>query len=62
MPDEIFRWLIILSAISVFAIVVLVVWELVDKSRLSLHQFGLHGVGATIREFLVFGIYSIDRL
>ena len=42
MPDEIFRWIIVLSAVSVFAIVVLVVWELVDKSRLSLHQFGLH--------------------
>jgi phosphate transport system permease protein len=41
-PDEIFRWIIVLSAISVFVIVVLVVWELVDKSRLSLHQFGLH--------------------
>src|SRR5579862_4901704 len=42
MPDEVFRWIIVLSAVSVFAIVVLVVWELVDKSRLSLHQFGLH--------------------
>ncbi|MGA2906014.1 MAG: phosphate ABC transporter permease subunit PstC [Candidatus Korobacteraceae bacterium] len=41
MPDEVFRWIIVLSAASVFAIVVLVVWELVDKSRLSLHQFGL---------------------
>ncbi len=40
-PDEVFRWIIILSAVSVFAIVLLVVWELVDKSRLSLHQFGL---------------------
>ncbi len=40
-PDAIFRIIILLSAISVFAIVVLVVWELVDKSRLSLHQFGL---------------------
>ena len=41
-PDEAFRWFILLTAISVFAIVVLVVWELVDKSRLSLHQFGIH--------------------
>jgi phosphate transport system permease protein len=41
-PDEIFRWIIVLCAISVFAIVVLVVWELVDKSKLSLHQFGIH--------------------
>ena len=40
-PDEIFRWIIVLSAVSVFVIVLLVVWELVDKSRLSLHQFGI---------------------
>jgi phosphate transport system permease protein len=41
-PDAAFGVIILLSAISVFAIVVLVVWELVDKSRLSLHQFGIH--------------------
>src|SRR5262249_44677854 len=41
-PDQAFRWIILLTAISVFAIVVLVVWQLVDKSRLSLHQFGIH--------------------
>ncbi len=40
-PDEVFRWIIVLSAVSVFVIVLLVVWELVDKSRLSLHHFGL---------------------
>jgi len=40
-PDEVFQWIIVLSAISVFAIVLLVVWELVDKSKLSLHQFGI---------------------
>jgi len=40
-PDATFGVIILVSAISVFAIVVLVVWELVDKSRLSLHQFGL---------------------
>src|SRR5580693_4734360 len=40
-PDAFFRFLILLSAASVFAIVVLVVWELVAKSQLSLHQFGL---------------------
>ena len=34
--------IILLSAISVFAIVVLVVWELIDKSQLSLHQFGIN--------------------
>jgi phosphate transport system permease protein len=41
-PDEAFRWIIFLSAFSVFAIVVLVMWELIAKSRLSLHQFGIH--------------------
>ncbi len=41
-PDAFFGLIILLSAISVFAIVVLVAWELVDKSRLSLHQFGIH--------------------
>jgi phosphate transport system permease protein len=40
-PDAFFRFIIILSAISVFAIVVLVVWELVAKSQLSLHKFGI---------------------
>ncbi len=41
-PDEVFRWIIFLSAFSVFAIVVLVMWQLIAKSRLSLHQFGIH--------------------
>ena len=40
-PDAAFRLIIILTAISVFAIVVLVAWELIDKSKLSLHEFGL---------------------
>src|SRR6516165_4023647 len=40
-PDAVFRVLIAITAISVFVIVVLVVWELIDKSKLSLHQFGL---------------------
>ena len=40
-PTRSFGVIILLSAVSVFAIVVLVVWELVDKSRLSLHQFGI---------------------
>src|SRR6516162_6579470 len=35
------RLLILITAVSVFAIVLFVVWELFDKSRLSLHQFGL---------------------
>jgi len=41
MPDAVFKVLILLTAASVFAIVVFVLWELIDKSRLSLHQFGL---------------------
>src|SRR5580704_8142361 len=41
LPDAAFKGLILLTAASVFAIVVFVVWELVDKSRLSLHQFGI---------------------
>src|ERR1035437_2502223 len=40
-PDAVFAVIILLSAISVFAIVVLVAWELIDKSRMSLHQFGI---------------------
>jgi phosphate transport system permease protein len=40
-PDQIFSFIILLTAISVFVIVALVFWELVDKSRLSLHQFGI---------------------
>ncbi len=41
-PDALFGVLILLTAVSVFAIVMFVAWELVDKSRLSLHQFGFH--------------------
>src|SRR5215472_8238021 len=40
-PDLLFKVLIAVTAISVFVIVVLVVLELIDKSKLSLHQFGL---------------------
>ena len=39
-PDKVFALLILLTGISVFVIVVFVAWELVDKSKLSLHQFG----------------------
>ncbi len=41
LPDAVFRVMIALAAFSVFVIVVLIVYELVDKSRLSLHQFGI---------------------
>jgi phosphate transport system permease protein len=40
-PDAVFGILILMTALSVFAIVAFVAWELVDKSKLSLHQFGL---------------------
>lgn len=40
-PDAVFSVLILVTAVSVFAIVMFVAWELFDKSRLSLHQFGL---------------------
>ena len=38
--DAAFKQLILVTAISVFAIVVFVAWELVTQSKLSLHQFG----------------------
>jgi phosphate transport system permease protein len=40
MADSIFRGAMLLSALSIFGIVLLVLWELVLKSQLSLHQFG----------------------
>jgi phosphate transport system permease protein len=40
-PDAVFLALIALAAVSVFSIVVLIVYELVQNSRLSLHQFGI---------------------
>jgi phosphate transport system permease protein len=40
-PDAMFRALIAVAAISLFIIVVLIVFELIDKSKLSLHQFGM---------------------
>ena len=40
-PDVVFRVLIAFTALSVFIIVVLIVYELIDKSKLSLHEFGL---------------------
>src|ERR1035441_1191981 len=40
-PDAVFAVIILLSAISVFAIVVLLAWECGEERRLSLHQFGI---------------------
>ena len=41
MPDLVFRVLIALAALSVFIIVVLIVYELIQNSKLSLHEFGI---------------------
>ena len=38
--DNVFRGAMLLSALSIFGIVLLVLWELIQKSQLSLHQFG----------------------
>jgi phosphate transport system permease protein len=38
--DGIFRWLMVLCALSIFAIVILIVMELVQRSQLSWHAFG----------------------
>ncbi|HLJ79559.1 MAG TPA: phosphate ABC transporter permease subunit PstC [Acidobacteriaceae bacterium] len=38
--DSTFRWLMLLCALSIFAIVALIATELVSSSRLSLHKFG----------------------
>lgn len=38
--DNIFRGAMLLSALSIFGIVLFVLWELIDKSHLTLHQFG----------------------
>lgn len=38
--DSAFRWLMLLCALSIFAIVALIATELVSSSRLSLHKFG----------------------
>ena len=40
--DGAFRWLMVLSALSIFAIVALIATELVTGSRLTLAKFGLH--------------------
>ncbi|HEY3930659.1 MAG TPA: phosphate ABC transporter permease subunit PstC [Candidatus Koribacter sp.] len=38
--DNIFRGAMLLAALSIFGIVLLVLWELILKSQLSLHKFG----------------------
>ena len=41
LTDRIFRGLMVLCALSIFGIVVLIFWQLVLRSELSLHAFGL---------------------
>jgi phosphate transport system permease protein len=38
--DNVFRGAMLVSALSIFGIVLLVLWELVFKSQMTLHQFG----------------------
>src|SRR5438552_3428932 len=38
--DRLFHSAVFLAAISVFAVVALIIFELRDQSRLSIHQFG----------------------
>jgi phosphate transport system permease protein len=38
--DNVFRGAMLMSALSIFGIVLLVLWELVLKSQMSLHKFG----------------------
>ena len=39
--DNAFRWLMLLSALSIFAIVALIFWELTARSQLTIHKFGI---------------------
>jgi phosphate transport system permease protein len=38
--DNVFRGAMLLSALSIFGIVLLVLWQLIYKSQMSLHEFG----------------------
>ena len=40
--DRAFKWLTLLMALTVFALIVLIGYELADGSRLALHKFGWH--------------------
>lgn len=42
LADGTFRWLMVLSALSIFGIVALIAFELVLRSQLSIAKFGLH--------------------
>src|ERR1700761_7503081 len=38
--DKVFRVAMLVAALSIFGIVLLVLWELIYKSQMTLHQFG----------------------
>ncbi len=39
--DRIFHWLMVICALSIFVIVALIAWQLVHRSQLTWHEFGL---------------------
>jgi phosphate transport system permease protein len=41
LSDGVFRAAMLLCALSIFAVVLLIAWELVSRSQLSIHKFGL---------------------
>src|ERR1700722_6364327 len=41
LSDSAFRWLMLICAVSIFAIVALIAWELVARSQLTISKFGL---------------------
>ena len=41
MTDHGFRWLMLICALTIFAIVALIAWELFVRSQLTIHKFGL---------------------
>jgi len=47
-PDYVFRYLMVVCALSVLAIVALILFELVIESRLSLHAFGWKFFGSQV--------------
>jgi phosphate transport system permease protein len=41
LSDKAFRWLMLICALSIFAIVALIAWELIARSQLTIAKFGL---------------------
>ncbi len=40
--DEVFKWLTLVMALSIFALIILIGWELFEGSKVALHRFGWH--------------------